>query len=403
MSRRGRGVAAHRRAAPAAWLAVASLLGAAAEPPPDPAGQGAPAGPATMKVTFHDELGSLFKLQELHATLDGQPVQDLVDGGAVGLAGKGTLELFSGTAAPGKHQVVITLVYVGRGFGVFSYVEGYQFNIRTGKAFVVEEGQDVEVAVTAYDKGNITSELKDRPAVRYTVESRESSQARNARVAREVAKRQAGVGTAQVAGAAAPLDTSLLTADEFYEVRVKALRERIDDLGARITRSKQRLSLLQDAVLNGVSASRAHIIHRNEVGASFKLREIHYFLDGAPLREEVDETGETLARKDEFDLFVGAIVPGDHQLTVNLVYQGSGVGVFSYLNEQQVKLRSTHTFRAEVQQETIIKVVAFESGSAQQQTRDRATIRYDAEVRALPAPKAPPAAAPAPAEAAAAP
>ncbi|MEW5853968.1 MAG: dihydrolipoamide acetyltransferase [Myxococcota bacterium] len=183
-------------------------------------------------------------------------------------------------------------------------------------------------------------------------------------------------------------DTGLKTADEAYELKIKTLEERVNELKERIFRSKQRLAQLQEAVVGGVtSGAKARIIHRNEMGASFKLREIHYFLDGAPLRQELDETGDGLAKKDEFDLFDGSILPGNHQITVNLVYQGSGYGVFSYLDGYQFKIRSSHTFTAEEGKEVVIKVVAYEQGNVTTEMKDRPTVRYDMEVRALQKPK----------------
>jgi hypothetical protein len=348
-------------------------LVAAVEEPEDPARR------SSALIVFHNDLGAFFKLRELHVLLDGASLLDVGEGAPGDTAGKDKFTLVDGPLAPGKHELTFSADYTGQGLGVFQYLEGYKFTVKDGKAFVVEEGRHVTVRVTVYDKGNITSELKDRPGVRFAVESTETRAGKQARVARP--------GDPTTPGAAA--DSSLLTAEEFYDARTRAITERIDDLNARIGRARQRLALMQDAVLHGVSASRARITHRNEMGASFQLREVHYFLDGAPLREEIDETGETLAKKDEFDLFDGAIVPGEHQLTVNLVYQGAGYGVFSYLNDQQVRIRSTHSFTAQPQKETLVKVVVFESGAANAQARDRATIRYDTGVRDLPSTGAP--------------
>src|SRR5207237_3458859 len=126
----------------------------------------------------------------------------------------------------------------------------------------------------------------------------------------------------------------------------KRLEERVNELKERIFRSKQRLAQLQEAVVGGVSSgAKCKIVHKNDMGSTFKLREIHYFLDGAPLRQEVD-SGDGLSNKATIDLFDGAILPGNHQITVNLVYQGFGYGVFSYLEGYQFKIRSSHTFTA---------------------------------------------------------
>ncbi|MBN2361417.1 MAG: dihydrolipoamide acetyltransferase [Deltaproteobacteria bacterium] len=173
----------------------------------------------------------------------------------------------------------------------------------------------------------------------------------------------------------------LRTADESYEVKIKDIEEKVNELKEKIFRSKARLLALQEAVIGGVSAgSRATIIHRNEMGATFRLKEMHYFIDGAPLRQEVDDTGEALSAKEEIELFTGNIVPGNHQVTVNLVYQGHGYGVFSYLNGYTFRIKSSYTFRAEEGKESTLRIVAFEKGGPLVELKDRPTVRYDLQV-----------------------
>lgn len=186
---------------------------------------------------------------------------------------------------------------------------------------------------------------------------------------------------------APPAATGLSTADEAYELKVKTLEERVNELKEKIFRSKQRLAQLQEAVVGGVSSgAKAKIMHVNDMGAVFKLREMHYFLDGAPLRQEVDASGDGLNVADTVDLFDGAIIPGNHQITVNLVYQGSGYGVFSYLDGYTFKVRSSHTFTAEEGKEVVVKAVAYEQGNATTEIQDRPTIRYDMQIRPLKVP-----------------
>lgn len=189
---------------------------------------------------------------------------------------------------------------------------------------------------------------------------------------------------ADAAPAPAAPDNSLKTGDEAYELKIKTLEERVNELKEKIFRSKQRLAQLQEAVVGGVSSgAKARIVHKNQMGNTFKLKEMHYFLDGAPLRQEVDGTGNGLQLQEEFDLFDGAILPGNHQITVNLVYQGAGFGVFSYMEGYNFKIRSSHTFTAEEGKEVNLKVVAYEQGNATTELKDRPTVRYDMEIKPL--------------------
>ena len=144
------------------------------------------------------------------------------------------------------------------------------------------------------------------------------------------------------------------------------------------------MAQLQESVVGGAAGSaKAKVLHKSEMGDVYRLKEIHYFMDGAPLRQEVDTTGNGLTLKDEEVLFDGALPPGNHQLTVNVVYQGSGYGVFSYLDGYQFKIRSSHTFTAEEGKEVTVKVVSYEQGNATTELKDRPTIRYDMNIEPL--------------------
>ena len=175
---------------------------------------------------------------------------------------------------------------------------------------------------------------------------------------------------------------NLKTADESYDIKIRGMEEKVNELKEKIFRSKARLLALQEMVFTGVSTgARAVIVHRNEMGSSFRLREMHYFIDGAPLKQEVDESGDGLNAKQEIQLFSGNIVPGNHQITVNLTYQGHGFGVFSYLNGYTFHIKSSYTFKAQDGKETLVKVVAYEKGGFTTELKDRPAVRYDVEVK----------------------
>jgi hypothetical protein len=184
---------------------------------------------------------------------------------------------------------------------------------------------------------------------------------------------------AATSGAAAP---SASVDDSSYAVRLRSLEERVNDLKERIFRSKARLILLKETVLNGViSGAKANIVHRNEMGSSFTLEQVSYALDGAPLFNKTDATGE-LDEQEEIELFNGSIVPGNHNLSVYLLYRGNGYGVFSYLKGYSFKIKSSHAFTAEEGKVTNIKVVAYERGGFTTDLKDRPAVRYDMEVKA---------------------
>jgi hypothetical protein len=145
-------------------------------------------------------------------------------------------------------------------------------------------------------------------------------------------------------------------------VRLKALERNVNDLKEQVFRTRARLNLLKETVLGGViGASRCVIRHKNEMGATFRLIKVSYSLDGVQIMNKVDDTGR-LADMPEFDVYNGAIQPGNHTLSVQLVYQGSGFGVFSYLKGYKFKASSSNTFIAADGKATQVTVVGYEKG-----------------------------------------
>ncbi|MCB9653460.1 MAG: dihydrolipoamide acetyltransferase [Deltaproteobacteria bacterium] len=169
--------------------------------------------------------------------------------------------------------------------------------------------------------------------------------------------------------------------DSDSALKLRDLEEKVNDLKERVFRSKARLILLKETVMNGViSGARARIVHRNEMGSAFVLRQVNYSLDGAPLLSKQDEGGD-LDDQEEIELFSGSIVPGNHNLAVYLVYQGNGYGIFSYLKGYTFKIRSSYAFTAEEGKTTTLKAVAYEKGGITADLKDRPAIRYDVEVK----------------------
>jgi hypothetical protein len=194
-----------------------------------------------------------------------------------------------------------------------------------------------------------------------------------------------GLALAQAAKPAAPGGDSgkpALTAEEANELKVRTLEERVSDLKEKIFRTKARLMNLQEMVIGGdiTTGAKAVLVHRNEMGSSFYLESVSYALDGAPIYTKVDVDGD-LEKRDEFEIFNGRIVPGNHQIAVALVYRGHGYGVFSYLEGYKFKVQSSYTFNAEPGKVSTIKVVGFEKGGLTAELKDRPAVRYDVDVQ----------------------
>src|SRR5262245_23309798 len=148
-----------------------------------------------------------------------------------------------------------------------------------------------------------------------------------------------------------------------YTVRLRSLEKNVNELKEQIFRTKARLNLLKETVLGGViGASRAVIRHKNDMGSSFRLVKAAYALDGVQIYSKSDDTGR-LAEMQEFDVYNGAIQPGSHTLSVVLLYQGNGFGVFSYLKGYKFNAKASHSFVAAESKSTNITVRGYEKGN----------------------------------------
>lgn len=124
---------------------------------------------ARAVISSKNDMGGTFALESVAYALDGAPIFTKADKNG-DLANRQELEIFNGRIVPGQHQIAVRLVYKGRGYGVFSYLEGYKFTVTSSYTFNAEPGKVTNVKVVGYEKGGLTTDLKDRPAVRYDVE-----------------------------------------------------------------------------------------------------------------------------------------------------------------------------------------------------------------------------------------
>lgn len=155
----------------------------------------------------------------------------------------------------------------------------------------------------------------------------------------------APVGQAQEApapaeGASTPAGTAA------YDPKLGTMEEQVNGLKEQVFRSKATLQLLKELVIQGANAgAQSTILHYNDLSNSYRLESIAYYLDGQSVYARFDPSGN-LHEADELRVFEGALPPGQHQLTVNLVLRGHGFGVFNYVEGYTFTVQSNYTFTA---------------------------------------------------------
>lgn len=165
------------------------------------------------------------------------------------------------------------------------------------------------------------------------------------------------------------------TTEERYDLKLRELEEKVVTLKEKIFRSKTRLMLLKERILNDVIAEAKLVVeHQNDMGSSFKAVEVHYRLDGETLKLLDNATGN-LDSDEPLEIFSGNVAPGNHSLSVEMVYQGDSI-FFTYLKDYVFKLRASYTFFATKGKITKVTSTGFLKGDITYNITDRPSIKF---------------------------
>jgi hypothetical protein len=123
-------------------------------------------GGARAEISFKNELSNAFHLTGATFVLDGSVQYNKQDDTGA-LAEQKQIPIFSGSIPPGDHTLQVVLKLRGHGYGVFSYLRGYKFNVPATHSFTVTEGKAVKLEAIVWEKGDVTTPLEERPAIRW--------------------------------------------------------------------------------------------------------------------------------------------------------------------------------------------------------------------------------------------
>lgn len=121
---------------------------------------------ARAEIKFQNEMSAAFRVTRVLVVLDGAVQYNKADEGE-SLATQRQIPVFSGTIAPGDHTLQVSVKLRGHGYGVFSYLRGYTFDLKDELSFSVDEGKTIQIAAMAWEKGGTTTALEERPALRF--------------------------------------------------------------------------------------------------------------------------------------------------------------------------------------------------------------------------------------------
>ena len=115
-------------------------------------------------IVHRNLMGSGFRLVRVAVVLDGAQIFARSDETGA-LDQEDELPIFDGNLPPGPHEIAVELRYQGQGYGAFSYLKGYTFKSASNYSFSVGESGQFKLVSKGYERGNLTTEMKDRPAV----------------------------------------------------------------------------------------------------------------------------------------------------------------------------------------------------------------------------------------------
>jgi hypothetical protein len=127
------------------------------------------------------------------------------------------------------------------------------------------------------------------------------------------------------------------------QIKLENIRAQTDEIQEAVRRSHQRLAALgAQAMTSSSGLAKTTLDVSNETSAAYKLVSAHVVVDGQVQLDKKELTG---AEK-QLPVFMGATAPGEHTARVEVVLQGNGFGVFSYLRGFKITLSSSHTWTA---------------------------------------------------------
>lgn len=122
---------------------------------------------AKIIVVHKNQMGANFLLTSANYFLDGQPLLQETDETGAKLTDKKELPVFDGNIVEGSHTLSVQLVFKGNGTGVFRYLAAYTWTLKDTVTFTAEPGKVVTIDAVAFEKGNFTTPVEERPAIRF--------------------------------------------------------------------------------------------------------------------------------------------------------------------------------------------------------------------------------------------
>lgn len=127
-------------------------------------------------IVHNGQLGGRFKLQRAMYSLDGNRVFN--ESKKTGkLPEKKTFKVYDDSLTTGQHNLSILLEYRGSGFGIFSYMKGYEFKITSSCQFTAKAGKLATLKVKSVSKAGALKDVQKQPGIQCELSHTDLSEA----------------------------------------------------------------------------------------------------------------------------------------------------------------------------------------------------------------------------------
>lgn len=118
-----------------------------------------------LVMVHENDIGMGYKLDRVVYYLDNNKIY-FADNDGGQLASKGRFLIYDGAIVPGNHVLKVEMTYAGAG-GLFTYVDGYKFDVKSSFTFFASKGKILQINATGYSKGGTFAEYDKKPGIKY--------------------------------------------------------------------------------------------------------------------------------------------------------------------------------------------------------------------------------------------
>lgn len=162
-----------------------------------------------------------------------------------------------------------------------------------------------------------------------------------------------------------------------FDLRMREIEDRVGELKDDVFRSRARLFMLREQVLQDrVGGARIIINHRDETGGRFVMTRVRYSLDGTPVFTATDATTDFSEMRHR-EVHRTSAVAGPHNLTVQMNFVGGRFGLFSYMSGYRFEQPGALEFSLEEGQTAEVTVVVHQRGGVNTPFEERLGLRFE--------------------------